>query len=1085
MANMNYTKYMGMLRDPKVNKHLLIAEVLSSFSFDELQIFKKRMPKMFHSLLKVPKLKRKCFDEVFVKGQVLSKDSVDIYGSMAFIVLNNATELNKYIEIKNQLIQATAIGRYNEAYSLLDKIEKYVSASMFGTYYGLRLKRLEKGITEATNLYNEIYKRNSTLRYFTTICLKTSHIDLPIEQDIERLYQSFQGDDETRDFITAIAFPFKKTNGDNWLRLLLATSLIDLYEGFIFQLCCLSKEKLNDVHIRELVTQLSRTINDIRLQRLYALINNGKTLDSFKDMSEERNLIENYYLGEYSHVIHRGREYLKINPLDGTILNIYHKSCIKIGHKPEDLFSEDSLAGRFHSLHYESITTGPISETCRVLLRSLSIAWHQIPQAKQIYHYFKDLDKDDSIYEDYWRYSLVPEIKDALFFDSVEDAIDYLDVSGYCKELSPVVEILRGARKDYYNQTRRLLYNFPDSDINTYRGEIEDDQPTPLVMGYIVLQLFKRLMALGNVADAVSLYVKYRIENPYAKVEIDKKEIARVMTDPKDAQLTDQLMLSLFYTMIGAETYKRYLAYKRFLKSQKLRRASEIEEIDTPELQYFIGKVVDRNVLTLHILEFETEEDVVNERIDLCKKIYTITNDKAYSDEITALIKEQEVTALAQLVNDSKIHVDVQSLISSELSEMKILFESYREIDDNLEIYEQKNVEGLLDFLQKKNGRKSTIESYELPSVRYKKEIFNLMFLNIRDKFLLDPIYGLDKYLSARIRHGTLLTQLRNHFLEYSLVTNKKEGGEYERTNPWTQHEFATLSDDAKNAINERLLHFTMWLDDQLKTIKDEVIQIKTERIDGVPNGLFDYSFEKMANLIDELGNHTYDSFEAFVYPAVDLLWKWTESVLESVRNYFRRYEEIVLESLTKLQRDVIMSMRGAPSLIRGFKDAITDCRRDFQSDIAVVTDWFKLEQSRVHTFNVRQAVDTSLTVINKINQNSLIFSKILITDTTTYNGKRFNAIHDIFHDMMNNILGYEAKRPHCKGKGEIDIALDGDKLHIIVSNPIDEVDIPELKRIVEAQKNIPELIARGKTRHENNSGCIKIYSTVMYTLVS
>lgn len=800
-------------------------------------------------------------------------------------------------------------------------------------------------------------------------------------------------------------------------------------------------------------------------------------------MSEERNLIENYYLGEYDYVIREGQEYLKISPLDATILNIYLKSCIKTGCEPEDLFSEDSLAGRFHSLYYESITNGPISETCRVLLRSLSIAWHQIPQAKQIYHNFKDLDGEGSIYENYWRYSLVPEIKDVLFFDSIENAIDYLDVSGYCKEYSPVVEILSGTRKDYYNQTRRLLYGFPDSDINAYRREIEADQPTPLVMDYIVSQLFKRLMALGNVADAVSLYVKYRIENPHAKIEIDKKEITRVMTDPKDAIITDQLTLSLFYTMIGAETYKRYLAYKRFLRSQKFRRASEIEELYTPELQYFIGKVVDRAVLTLHILEFETEEDVVNERIELCKKIYTTTNDKAYSDEITTLIKEREVTALAQQVNDSKIHVDVQSLISSELPEMKILFESYREIDDNLEIYEQKNIEGLLDFLQKRNDRKSTIESFELPSVRYKKEIFNLMFLSIRDKFLLDPIYGLDKYLSARIRHGTLLTQLRNHFLTYSLVTNKKEGGDYERTNPWTQHEFATLSDNAKKAINERLLIFTMWLDDQLKVIKDELIQIKTERIDGAPNGLFDYSFEKMANLIDELGNHTYDSFEAFVYPAVDLLWKWTGSVLENVRNYFRQYEEIVLESLTKLQRDVIMSMQGAPSLITSFKDAITDCRRDFQTDIAVVTDWFKLEQSRVRTFNVRQAVDTSLTVINKINQNALTFSKISIADTNTYNGKRFNAIHDIFHDMMNNILGYEAKRPHCKGKSEIDIAREGDKLHIIVSNPIDEIDITELKRIIEAQKNIPELIASGKTRRENNSGCIKIYSTVMYTL--
>ncbi len=41
------------------------------------------------------------------------------------------------------------------------------------------------------------------------------------------------------------------------------------------------------------------------------------------------------------------------------------------------------------------------------------------------------------------------------------------------------------------------------------------------------------------------------------------------------------------------------------------------------------------------------------------------------------------------------------------------------------------------------------------------------------------------------------------------------------------------------------------------------------------------------------------------------------------------------------------------------------------------------------------------------------------------------------------------------------------------------------MKHIVDDQKNIPTLIAGGRTRRETNSGCIKIYSTVMYSLGS
>lgn len=147
------------------------------------------------------------------------------------------------------------------------------------------------------------------------------------------------------------------------------------------------------------------------------------------------------------------------------------------------------------------------------------------------------------------------------------------------------------------------------------------------------------------------------------------------------------------------------------------------------------------------------------------------------------------------------------------------------------------------------------------------------------------------------------------------------------------------------------------------------------------------------------------------------------------------------------------------------------------------VSSWFKPEQSRVRYFTVQQAVDTSLSVINRINQNALSFHNITITDDINYSGYYFNAIHDIFHDMMSNILKYETRRPHLKGKGEIHISRTGDLMSIIVSNPVDATDIEEIKTILLEQHNFPALIAGGKTRRDKNSGCVKIYSTVMYTL--
>lgn len=1085
MGQTNVNKYISLLSNQRVNKFNLIAEVLSTLSFDELQAFKRKTPVIYKGLLMVSYLKRKNFADIFTKGKVLWKDAKDLYGAIAFVILNNAKEINHYIQLKEKLDFAAATQQYKEAYVLLDQIEKEVSVSMMGTYYLLKLTRLDKGITVSTQLYNKICKENGVLSYISNIAFKSASVDLPFETEIEGKYRAIRGEGEISDFFTTFAFPFKQTKDFTWMRLLIYTSLIDLYEGYIFQLHCLSNDELKTASQKRMIKELASIIQDKRLHRLYALTNNGSTLPGFVDYAEERDLIERYYLGDYNYVFTKGQNYLKRNPLEPTIIDVFYKSCIKLDQVPEDIYSDESLAGRIHNFYAMALMNDDISEACRVQLRSICIAWYMIPSLRQIYQSFYDIEskREGSIYKNHWRYSLVPEIRDSLFFNNDQEALEYLDASGYIMGHSAQTDILERKKEDIFNQTYKLLYGFTDYEIQTYRNEIEEGEHTPLITGCVTSQLFDRLIKTGQYAEAISLYVKCRLDNPFIVIHIDRHEIGKLLTDKEDSKIPNQLEMAVFYTMIGAEVYKRYLAYKRYLKQAHLKRASEIDDISAPALLYFIGMVADRNVLTLHVAEFDKEEDIANERIELCKKLFKATNEKKYADEITTLIKEQEVMALAQQVNDSKIHVDVQSLINSGLSNEKLLFDTYSDIDENLEMYEQKNMKGVLEYLKKQYEGKTVLVKIELPTVKYKRVLFRQMVLSIRDKFLFDPIYGLDKYLSARIRHGTLITQLRNHFLSHSLVTNKKEGGDYQRTNLWTQRRYAVLTETKKEAINERMLQFTIWLDEQLKEVKDEKIQIKTERTDGNEKGLFDYSEEYMAAMIDNLETNTYDSFEAFVQSTIDLLWKWTNFVLELIRDYFQQYEEMVVEEMTRLQSDIVALMGDSTTLINNFKDAITTCRTEFQSDISVVTSWFKPEKSNVRFFTIQQAVDTSLSVINKINQNALSFCNVTINDNSKYSGDYFNAIHDIFHDMMNNILGYEGKRPNLRGKGTICITNTSDRLKIEVSNPVDELDVEELNKVIENQKNIPTLIASGKTRRENNSGCVKIYSTVMYTL--
>ena len=1085
MTKSKVSTLISQLSNSKINKLNLIVEAFSTLTYDELKKFDSRIPQIFRGLLKIPYLKRKSFSDIFTSGKVLWSNTVDMYGALSIIILNNAKELNKYIALKESLDYATAVQNYQDAYSLLKQIETEIGSSINMTYYLLKLTRLDKGITASTQFYNKICRDNRMLSGLSNVAFKSASIDIPFEADLDGLYRSLSTDGEIRDFFTAFVFPYKRTKGDGWLKLLLYTSLIDLYEGFVLQLSSLEPDRLKTAPIAQIILDVTVKIKDRRLSKLKSLVHVDESSERSFTFIDEMELLEHYYSGDYEYVYEKGYDYLKIHPLEGQIIDVFYRSCIKLNRMPDDIFIPDSLAYRVHTYYHFSLVNEDFSDFLRSQLKNLCIAWFSIPGLRHIYQLYNDMDAPhtDPIYRNYWRYSYIPEIRDASFYNDSNEAVDYMISMGYDPNNASQIKILQQILVDEYNQTFRLLYGFGYDDLISYKESFEKHEHIPIVTGCVVSQLFNGMVSAGMLSEAVDLYVRYRLDNPFIKICINKDDILRTFTDAVDATIADQLKLSVFYTMINADVYKRYLAYKRYLRRSEVSKASDIDDLSDPLLQYFAGKGVDRNVLTLHVLAYDTEDDIVSERIELCKKLYSATSDKIYSEEITSLIKEQEVKTLAQQVNDSKIHVDVQSLINSEFKHEKLMYDTLAEIDDNLLMYEQKNLEWLFEYITKQYEGKSVVLQYELPTVKYKRMLLRQMFLNIRDKFLFNPIYGLDKYLSARIRHGTLITQLRNHFLTYSLVTNKKDGGDYQYVNPWTQKRCANLLKSEVDEINKRMLQFTIWLDDQLKYVKEERIQIRTERNDSKLNGLFDYSDSLMIEMIDGLEDNSNESFDSFMYASIDLLWKWTSQVLQNVRAFFQEYEVMVVDEMTNLQTDVVALMGNSTTLIANFKDAITACKTAFQSDVAIVTSWFKPEQANVRFFTIQQAVDTSLAVINRINQDALSFSEIVINDDEKYDGVYFNAFHDVFHDMMNNILGYEAKRSALKGGGKIIVNNIAGKLLIEVSNPIDSADIEGLHSILRDQKNFPDLIAGGKTRKENNSGCIKIYSTVMYTL--
>lgn len=134
-----------------------------------------------------------------------------------------------------------------------------------------------------------------------------------------------------------------------------------------------------------------------------------------------------------------------------------------------------------------------------------------------------------------------------------------------------------------------------------------------------------------------------------------------------------------------------------------------------------------------------------------------------------------KILELNNKVDDNKIYVDTQSIKDNELDEAKALFKMYEQSSSEESVLSE-SVSMLVHKLREMGiGVEVFLGSLEhgQERVNYQYDILKRMFIYIRDQFLFNPKSGLDNYLSTRIRHGTLINQLRNHFETDNLISNK------------------------------------------------------------------------------------------------------------------------------------------------------------------------------------------------------------------------------------------------------------------------------------------------------------------------
>jgi hypothetical protein len=609
-------------------------------------------------------------------------------------------------------------------------------------------------------------------------------------------------------------------------------------------------------------------------------------------------------------------------------------------------------------------------------------------------------------------------------------------------------------RKLFYTAVGLEKINLKIDAIKIYEN-ILTSFPNKFVLYHETLyNLLNCYYSLGDYNAYLKLYVLNSFNN--INLKIVPKDIHRKIESLRFIGIEKSIFLPIFYFLTSPNTHLINLTIRHFLKSYDCIVPTEIikykDNFQQHHLIFFL-----RHICTQENLKFFTyfkgTKEILNERLGICRILLTLDkdNEKVYNNEIGLIAKSIVIIEGLKQVDESKIFVDEKGIRTNELKDFKNLFERYLSIlellgDRNIMIVDLKSLKSILAKLTDEKHNEEDIGN-STGTVNIKFGYFKDLFLIVRDKFLFNSKYGLDTYLSTRIRHGTLLGQIRRRFQDYHLITQKdKDEDVYFENEYWTNKIF-TAGTMNKDLFIDYLSKFSKKIDTLTNELKNELIQIRTES--KINHGLFDYIYPDSV-LLNLFSNEYQEirNYEQFVDQIFKNLWTQTNHNLSLIRDYIG---STIKEQYLTYFKELENELKSLNIDTQSFQELINDivsCKTNISWELDKIANWFQIKETDVQDFTIDKAIDTSMEITNRISESVKIINiEKNIKSQTIIKGSNFISYFDLLRIFFDNTSKYsENSSENLKVK--ITAIEEGDFLIIKITNNLYDTSFENIARI-------------------------------------
>lgn len=1052
-------------------------------------------------------------------------------------LIDYSNELSRFVQMEIEYSSYFLVGDYQKARQIVEQIESEISLSVWGMQQKILLAEMERGFAGNKDLLSQylsddISSITSFVVHYTSIRAEKNISPTQFDVFIDKYLESASQD--LTDYVFFKVDFFRKLKYENVELILYIDGRLSIIDRYITlkQLAklnlCEKQPNLTSSIWKQHVLKLSNIINDPELSVLSNLYGNFKSVSSHDVIFWE--LLDAYTSSDYNKVIALAEELILVDPRSFHTILLYIKAVINLGMIPKQFGKDGSLLDMVISSLYKllakdsSFSHEAYSDVYKILHQlgnhPLAIGLFQILNDEVPYRF--------SVYGeiDFFKFYIAsstmnnPAFYQFLDKKNQDSFLKNFERSG---EENYTLSVIHGIKNVDFSaglqnySIRELKYKavvlknnckLYDA-IKIYNHILEREEFDALKTSAhftldILIGKFNCLVQLNRFEEALEWAVDSIIANQKYKERFFNPYFLDIIIQTEDENLQGNICLPLYlsYYKSAIESYDLYVGYDNYIAILGYEKPRDLIEIyDEYSLRdlHFLLEVCTHDVLHSSPA-FENQEELDLERLEICNFLVSKLDDSTDVEaEISELLRKILVRKGIKQINYSKIYVDVSSLKESLQKELRENFNRNIEIAalplDQLNKIVDSLGNVLVYYVDNPDENQETSED-DLENVKltsYNRYLhFREAFLKVRDRFIFDKDHGLDTYLSMRIRHGTLLGQIRSVFETNHLITVRNEIDNAYLPNEFWLHRIVELDTEQHNNLNASLNEFSKDIDELAETLKIQTIQIVTEQSRGI-NGLFDFAYSEEQLL--ELFSAKFGSikeYDIFIEQVILELWAQTEACLTSIKQYLNNQFTAKIESVFDKLEQGIAKIRtieesSLSNVLQELISTIVNCRTAIVVEIGNISEWFNRSNKKfIDEFDFSVLAESSVNTLQTIKP---LFKDADIRNNIDcelkFDGDLFPYFTDILYYLLDNAL------KHSKLASEelwvtINISQQDEKITFVVMNNIlnDDSYLKTVnERIRATREKIKDDVTYDRINKEGGTGYPKIKKTLKHDL--